>query len=223
MVTLAGVCLVLPGFTVSAAGLQYSTSQLAFAGVASLALYIAFVVTQTVRHRDFFVPEQVPDDDGDGHSDPPPAREAALSLGLLMAALVSVVGLAKLLSPTIEHTVTALGLPYAVVGVVIALVVLAPESIAAVNNAKRDQVQISLNLAYGSAMASIGLTIPVIAVAMIWLPGPLTLGLEPMQIVLLGLSVIVSILTLAEGRALALQGFVHLVLLATFLFLSAQP
>ena len=105
----------------------------------------------------------------------------------------------------------------------IALVVLAPESIAAVNNAKRDQVQISLNLAYGSAMASIGLTIPVIAVAMIWLPGPLTLGLEPMQIVLLGLSVIVSILTLAEGRALALQGFVHLVLLATFLFLSAQP
>ena len=223
VVTLAGVCLVLPGFTVSAAGLQYSTSQLAFAGVASLALYIAFVVTQTVRHRDFFVPEQVPDDDGDGHSDPPPAREAALSLGLLMAALVSVVGLAKLLSPTIEHTVTALGLPYAVVGVVIALVVLAPESIAAVNNAKRDQVQISLNLAYGSAMASIGLTIPVIAVAMIWLPGPLTLGLEPMQIVLLGLSVIVSILTLAEGRALALQGFVHLVLLATFLFLSAQP
>ena len=223
VVTLAGVTLVLPGFTVSAAGLQYSTSQLAFAGIASLALYAAFVVTQTVRHRDFFVPEHVPDADGDGHSDPPSAREAGLSIGLLMAALVSVVGLAKLLSPTIESTVTGLGLPYAVVGVVIALVVLAPETLAALNNAKRDQVQISLNLAYGSAMASIGLTIPVIALAMIWLPGPLTLGLEPMQIVLLTLSVIVSILTLAEGRAIALQGLVHLVLLATFLFLSAQP
>ena len=223
VVTLAGVTLVLPGFTVSAAGLQYSTSQLAFAGVASLALYIAFVVTQTVRHRDFFVPDQIPDDDGDGHSDPPSSREARLSIALLMAALVSVVGLAKLLSPTIESTVTGLGLPYAVVGVVIALVVLAPETLAALNNAKRDQVQISLNLAYGSAMASIGLTIPVIALAMIWLPGPLTLGLEPMQIVLLTLSVIVSILTLAEGRAIALQGLVHLVLLATFLFLSAQP
>lgn len=223
VVTLAGVTLVLPAFTVSAAGLQYSTSQLVFAGVASLALYVAFVVTQTVRHRDFFVPEQVPDEDGDGHSDPPSGREAGFSVALLMAALVSVVGLAKLLSPTIEHTVTGLGLPYAVVGVVIALVVLAPETIAALNNAKRDQVQISLNLAYGSAMASIGLTIPVIALAMIWLPGPLTLGLEPMQIVLLTLSVIVSILTLAEGRALALQGLVHLVLLATFLFLSAQP
>ena len=223
VVTLAGVTLVLPGFTVSAAGLQYSTSQLAFAGVASLVLYIAFVVTQTVRHRDFFVPDQIPDDDGDGHSDPPSSRESGLSTALLMAALVSVVGLAKLLSPTIESTVTGLGLPYAVVGVVIALVVLAPETLAALNNAKRDQVQISLNLAYGSAMASIGLTIPVIALAMIWLPGPLALGLEPMQIVLLTLSVIVSILTLAEGRAIALQGLVHLVLLATFLFLSAQP
>ena len=223
VVTLAGVTMVLPGFTVSAAGLQYSTSQLAFAGVAALVLYAAFVVTQTVRHRDFFVPEYVPDIDGDGHADPPSKREAAISLGLLMAALVSVVGLAKLLSPAIEATVTGLGLPYAVVGVVIALVVLAPETLAALTNARRDQVQISLNLAYGSAMASIGLTIPVIALAMIWLPGPLTLGLEPMQIVLLTLSVIVSILTLAEGRAIALQGLVHLVLLATFLFLSAQP
>ena len=105
----------------------------------------------------------------------------------------------------------------------IALVVLAPESISAVNNAKRDHVQTSLNLAYGSAMASIGLTIPTIAVAMIWLPGPLTLGLEPMQIVLLALSVVVSVLTLAQGRALALQGLVHLTILAAFLFFSAVP
>lgn len=232
VVTLAGVCLVLPGFTVSEAGLEYSTSQLAFAAVASLILYCGFVFTQTIRHRDFFVPVSsdrhgrvtgILDEDGDGHADPPSRREARLSLALLMAALVSVVGLAKLLSPTIEDGVTGLGLPYPVVGVVIALLVLAPESIAALNNARRNRVQNSLNLAYGSAMASIGLTIPTIAIAMIWLPGPLTLGLEPTQIVLLTLSVIVSVLTLAQGRALALQGMVHLVLLATFLFLSAQP
>ena len=232
VVTLAGVCLVLPGFTVSEEGLEYSTSQLAFAAVASLTLYCAFVFTQTMRHRDFFVPVSsdrhgrvtgILDLDGDGHADPPSVRKTWLSLALLLAALVSVVGLAKLLSPTIEDVVTGLGLPYAVVGVVIALLVLAPETIAAVKNANRDRVQISLNLAYGSAMASIGLTIPTIAIAMIWLPGPLTLGLEPMQIVLLTLSVIVSVLTLAQGRALALQGAVHLVLLATFLFLSAQP
>lgn len=232
VITLAGVCLVLPGFTVTVKGLQYSSSQLAFVAVTSLVLYCGFVFTQTVRHRDFFVPVSADrhgrvtgllDMDGDGHADPPSVREAMYSLGLLMVALVSVVGLAKLLSPTIEDVVTGLGLPYAVVGVVIALLVLAPETIAALNNAKRNRVQISLNLAYGSAMASIGLTIPTIALAMIWLPGPLTLGLEPTQIVLLSLSVVVSVLTLAQGRALALQGLVHLVLLATFLFFSAIP
>lgn len=229
VVTLAGVCLVLPGFTVTKAGLAYSTSQLVFAAVASFVLYLAFVLTQTVRHRDFFVPV-ASDRHGrvtglldDDHAEPPSARETWFSLLLLLVALVSVVGLAKLLSPTIQSGVAGLGLPYGVVGVVIALLVLAPETIAALNNARRDRVQISLNLAYGSAMASVGLTIPALAVAMIWLPGPLTLGLEPMQIVLLTLSVLVSILTLAQGRALALQGVVHLVVLATFLFFSATP
>ena len=163
------------------------------------------------------------DADGDGHADPPSPRETLLSAALLFTALVAVVGLAKVLSPAIEDSVGALELPYAMVGVVIALLVLAPESIAAVRNANRDRVQISLNLAYGSAIASIGLTIPAIAVAMIWLPGPLTLGLEPMQIVLLTLSVIVSILTLGQGRAVPLQGIVHLVILATFIFFSAKP
>lgn len=232
VVTLAGVCLVLPGFTISAEGPEYSGSQLAFAAVASLILYGGFVATQTGRHRDFFLPVAADRDgtvtglrdaDGDGHADPPSAQVARSSLALLVVSLIAVVGLAKLLSPAITDAVTAAGLPYGVVGVVIALVVLAPETISAVRNATRNQVQTSLNLAYGSAMASIGLTIPAIAIAMIWLPGPLTLGLEPTQIVLLTLSVVISVLTLAQGRALALQGLVHLVLLATFIFLSAIP
>ncbi len=232
VVALAGVTLVLPGFTVSAEGLEYSPSQLAFAAAASLVLYISFVVTQTVRHRDFFLPVSsdergrvtgVLDLDADGHADPPSSQEARLSLGLLVVALIAVVGLAKLLSPAIEDGVEQLGFPYAVVGVVIALLVLAPESISAVRNAARDRVQTSLNLAYGSAMASIGLSIPTIAVAMIWLDGPLVLGLESMQIVLLALSVAVAVLTVAQGRVYALQGIVHLVLLAAFLFLSVQP
>jgi Ca2+:H+ antiporter len=232
VITLAGVTMVLPSFTTSVAGPEYSPSQLAFAAVASLALYAAFVFTQTIRHRDFFLPVSsddlgrvtgLLDLDGDGHADPPEAREAWLSLGLLLAALVSVVGLAKLLSPTIEDVVHDLGLPYAVVGVVIALLVLAPESIAAIRNAARDHVQISLNLAYGSAMASIGLTIPTVAVVMIWLPGPLELGLQPTQMVLLALTVVVTAFTMVQGRAYALQGMVHLVLLSAFLFLSVQP
>lgn len=235
VVALAAICLVLPGFTVSEAGLEYTGSQLAFAAVASLVLYGAFVFTQTVQHRDFFLPVQsdpqgritgvldVEDEDEDGHADPPTDREAILSLGLLLASLVAVVGLAKILSPTIESTVSSLGLPYAVVGVVIALLVLAPESIAAALNAARDRVQVSLNLGFGSSMASIGLTIPTMAVASIWLDGPLVLGLEPMQIVLLAITVAVATLTVVPGRAKPIQGVVHLAILATFLFFSLVP
>jgi Ca2+:H+ antiporter len=232
VITLAGVCLVLPSVTTSGAGLEYAPSQLGFAAVASLTLYLAFVLTQTIRHRDFFLPVSsdergrvtgLLDLDEDGHADPPTTRETWRSLGLLVASLVAVVGLAKLLSPTIESTVQDLGLPYAVVGVVIALVVLAPESIAAVRNAARNRVQLSLNLAYGSAMASIGLTIPTVAIAMVWLPGPLELGLGPTQLVLFALTVVVSAFTVVQGRAYALQGFVHLVLLAAWLFFSVQP
>ncbi len=229
VVSLAGLTLVVPAFTTSADGPVFTGSQLAFAAVASLSLYAMFVVTQTVRHRDFFLPVDRDDDrgpvdeDGDGHADPPTVRETLLSLLLLAVALVSVVGLAKVESHAIEEAVAALGLPHAVVGVVIALLVLLPESIAAVRAALRDRVQISFNLAYGSAMASIGLTIPAIAVASIWLDGELALGLEPTQLVLLLLSVIVSVLTVVPGRAKPLAGGVHLVLLAAFLFLSAAP
>jgi Ca2+:H+ antiporter len=161
--------------------------------------------------------------DHDGHADPPTDRAALASLGLLVVALVAVVGLAKIESPAIESGVAALGFPPAVVGVVIALLVLAPETIAAVRAATRNRVQVSLNLALGSAMASIGLTIPAIAVASIWLDGPLELGLNQLQTVLLVLTAAVAILTVVPGRAKPLQGGVHLVLLAAFLFLTIAP
>ena len=176
--TLATVCLVLPTFTTSHPGPEFSTSQLAFAAVASLMLYVLFVLTQTRRHREFFLPidkhgELLEDDEG---HDPPPGQLVKLSVGLLLVSLVAVVGLAKILSPAIGSAVSAVGLPPSFVGVVIAILVLAPETLAAVNAARRNRVQISLNLALGSAMASIGLTIPALAVATIWLDGPLLLG-----------------------------------------------
>ena len=227
VITLAGLCLVLPRFTTSEPGAEFSGSQLAFAAVASLSLYCLFVFTQTVRHRDFFLPVDTGagpvDEDGDGHADPPTDREALTSLGLLVVALVAVVGLAKVVSPAIEDGVAALGFPHAFVGVVIALLVLLPESIAAIRAAARNHVQVSLNLALGSAMASIGLTIPTLAVVSIWLDGPLDLGLEPMQMVLLAITVPVAVLTVVPGRAKPLAGGVHLVLLAAFVFLSIQP
>ncbi|MGQ0573074.1 MAG: calcium:proton antiporter [Pseudonocardia sp.] len=222
--TLATLCLVLPTFTTSLPGPEFSAPQLAFAALASLVLYVAFVLTQTVRHRDFFLPvasgaAPAPDE----HAPPPSRRVALTSLGLLLVALVAVVGLAKVESPAIEGAVAAGGLPQSFVGVVIALLVLLPETLAAARAARRGRIQTSLNLAYGSAMASIGLTIPTIAVASIWLDGPLLLGLGPTQMVLLVLTVVVGVLTVVPGRATRLQGTVHLVLLAAFLFLAVSP
>ena len=221
----SALSLVLPTFTTSRPGPEFSPSQLAFAAIASLTLYGGFVMTQTVRHRDFFLPvsSSAASADEDLHATPPTARAATTSFGLLLVSLVAVVGLAKVESPAIEDGVEALGFPPSFVGVVIALLVLLPETLSAVNNARRDRVQVSLNLALGSAMASIGLTIPVIAVATIWLDGPLLLGLGNTQLVLLALTVLVGVLTVVPGRATRLQGLVHLVLLCAFLFLAVNP
>jgi Ca2+:H+ antiporter len=228
--TLATLSLVLPAFTTSQEGPEFSPAQLTFAALASLAIYIAYVLNQTVRHRDFFLPviqeEQAGETgevDEETHAEPPSDKTALISLGLLMVSLVAVVGLAKVESPTIEETVAAFGFPHSFVGVVIAMLVLLPETLAAVRAASRGRIQTSLNLAYGSAIASIGLTIPTIATLSIWLDGPLVLGLGPTQLVLLALTVVVSVLTVVPGRATRLQASVHLVLLAAFVFLAVNP
>ena len=218
--TLSVLCLVLPSFTIGAPGAEFTSEQLAFAAVASITLYGLFVVVQTVRHRDYFLPESAGPEE---HAEPPADRLAYASLGLLVLALVAVVGLAKLESPAIEDAVASIGAPQSAVGVVIALLVLLPETLAAVRNARRDRVQTSFNLALGSAMASIGLTIPAIAVASIWLEGPLVLGLGATQIVLLAITAVVGALTVLPGRATLQEGGVHLVLFAAFLFLAVNP
>ena len=218
---LAGLSLVLPSFTKTTAGPTYSASQLAFAGVTSLALYGVFVFVQTVRHRDYFLP--MDGDSEESHAEPPPNWVAWSSMGLLMVSLVGVVGLAKALAPALEAGVAAAGLPHAVAGVVIAMIVLLPETGAAVRAAKGNRMQSSLNLALGSGLASIGLTIPVVAVLSPLFPFALVLGLPSMQIVLLTLTMITATLTLGSGRATVMQGTVHLVLFAAFLFLTVVP
>nr|WSZ94326.1 ionic transporter y4hA [Streptomyces sp. NBC_00857] len=223
--TLATLTLVFPTFTTSEPGPRFSPAQLGFAAVASLALYGLFVAVQTVRHRDYFLPVTQKGEvrEEDSHAPLPGRRETTLSLAMLLVALIAVVGDAKAVSPTIESGVESAGLPQAVVGVVIALLVLLPETLAAVRAARRERVQTSLNLALGSAMASIGLTIPAIALAMIWLDGPLVLGLNATHMVLLALTVVVGALTVAPGRATLLQGGVHLVIFTAFVFLAISP
>ncbi|MEU7469843.1 ionic transporter y4hA [Streptomyces sp. NPDC044984] len=224
--TLATLSLVLPTFTTSKPGPEFSTVQLTFAALSSLTLYALFVATQTVRHRDYFLPIVKQSETAASeqeHAEAPSTRTALISLGLLGLALVGVVGLAKGVSPTIESGVDAAGLPHSVVGVIIALLVLLPETIAAVRASRRNQVQTSMNLALGSAMASIGLTIPAVALASLWLPGPLVLGLGNTHMVLLALTMVVGALTVVPGRATPLQGGVHLVLLAAYLELAINP
>ncbi|GAA1715139.1 calcium:proton antiporter [Kribbella sp. NPDC056951] len=223
MTALVTLSLVLPTFTTSASGPRFSGPQLAFAGVVSLVMYGVFVFVQTVRHRDYFLPVKSSDDTDDDHAAAPSGKVALISLGLLFVCLVAVVGLAKTVSPKLESAVESAGAPLAVVGVVIALLVLLPETVAATRAALRNRLQTSVNLALGSALASIGLTIPAIGIASIWLDGPLVLGLGGKEIVLFALTVAVSTITLATGKATLLQGAVHLMVFSAFLFLAVSP
>ena len=228
LASLSVLTLVMPNFTTTREGPLLSSSQLAFAGVSSLVLYGVFVFVQTVRHRDYFLPPVPALDpnraESDGVHAPLPTNGYALAAGgLLLLSLLAVVGLAKLLSPAVEAGVASAGAPEAVVGVVIAALVLLPEGVAALRAARLNRLQTSLNLALGSALASIGLTIPAVAVVSLAISQPIALGLGPKEIVLLALTLIVSVLTLGTGRSTVLQGVVHLVIFATFLFLSVVP
>ena len=215
--------LVLPNYTVSQAGPAYSPLQLGFVGVVSFILYATFVMVQTVRHRDYFLPQGEALADADAHAPLPSNRAVLLSGALLLVALVAVVILAKGIAPSVESAVAGAGLPHAIVGVLIAAVVLAPEGIAAIRAARANRLQTSLNLALGSAMATIGLTIPAVAAISLMFALPVTLGLSDKSIVLLVLTLLVSSLSLATGKTTVMQGVIHLLLFAVFLFLTVVP
>jgi Ca2+:H+ antiporter len=223
LVSLATLSLVLPTFTTSSSLGTYTLSQLIFVGGTSLALWALFVFVQTVRHRDYFLPRGDAADDEAVHAAPPSRARSWTSFGLLLVALAAVVGLAKQLSPSIETAVAAAGAPKAVVGIAIALLVLLPETWAAVRAARANRLQTSLNLAIGSALASIGLTVPAVVAASVWLDLPLVLGLEAKDMALLALTFVVGAITLASGRTNLMQGAVHLVIFAAFLFLALVP
>ena len=222
LIALSTFSLVLPVFTTTTPSGTYSNAQLAFAAITSLALWAVYVFIQTVRHRDYFLPA-ADASSPDAHAKPPTNREAWASFGLLLVSLVSVVGLAKILSPLIEDVVENAGAPKAVIGIVIAMLVLLPETWAAVRAAKANRLQTSMNLALGSALASIGLTIPVVAMAAIAFGMPLILGLGPKDLVMLAVTFLLSAVTLGTGRTHMMQGAVHLVVFAAFLFLALVP
>lgn len=222
LAAIAVLTLVLPNYTSSASGPVYSSSQLAFIAVVTLVLYGTFVLVQTVRHRDYFLPE-VSVGDETVHAAPPSLKATWISGVLLLACLGSVVLLAKTLAPTVEAGVTSLGAPKALVGIIIATIVLLPEGLAALRAARANRLQTSLNLALGSALASIGLTIPAVALLSLMTGWTLSLGLDVKSMVLLLLSIIVATLSLGTGRTTVMQGAVHLVIFAVYLFTTIVP
>ncbi len=223
LMPLAALTLILPVFTTSTVPYgTYSVAQLAFVAIASVALWAIFIFVQAVRHRDYFLP-MTGAGDLDIHAERPAARESWVSFALLLVSLVTVVGLAKQLSPSIEHAVEAADAPRTVVGIVIAALVLLPETLAAVRAARADRFQTSINLAIGSALACIGLTVPVVVFASLAFDLPLVLGLGQKDIALLSLTFLVCVVTLGGGRTNVMQGAVHLVLFAAFLFLAFVP
>ncbi|QZA80654.1 calcium:proton antiporter [Deefgea piscis] len=214
--------LILPNYTTTVAGPIYSSNQLAFVALVSLVLYGTFLFVQTVRHRDYFLPQQGVSDE-DIHAIPPTTKVAILSAVLLIIGLIAVVLLAKSISPVIEAGVASIGAPAALVGVIIAAIVLMPEGLAALRAAKSNRLQTSLNLALGSALASIGLSIPAVAIVSVLNGWPLMLGIDAKSTVLLVLTLIVSTLSLGNGRTTVLQGLVHLMIFAVYLFMTIFP
>ncbi|MEI6572572.1 MAG: ionic transporter y4hA [Alphaproteobacteria bacterium] len=221
--TLATISLVFPNFVIAVKGPFYSPSQLLFVGAVSLILYCVFVFVQTVRHRDYFTDAEIDDLAEFEHGERPSIRMTLLSGVLLLASLTLVILLSKLLSKPISVVIDSAGLPASFLGVVIAIIVLLPESLAALDAARANRLQSSLNLAIGSAIASIGLTIPTVALLSIWKDIPLPLGLQPHETVLLVLTLFISTLTLGTGRTTVLHGAVHLVIFGVFLFTAAVP
>ncbi|MGL5734434.1 MAG: calcium:proton antiporter, partial [Beijerinckiaceae bacterium] len=217
---MAVLTLILPSHTQAEPGPVYSASQLVFVSVITLALYAAFLYIQTVRHRDYFI--VIGDKDETAH---PQVSDRELWLGLfwLVVALAGVILLSKKFSLVIEAGVVSAGMPRAVIGIIVALVILLPEGVAAVLAARRDQLQKSVNLALGSSLATIGMTMPAVGAMSLIFNKPLILGISAADQILLAVTLLVSLITFGGGRTNILAGVAHLVLFATFVFLAMVP
>jgi Ca2+:H+ antiporter len=225
LATLAVLTLVVPNYTTTTPGPFYSSQQLVFVSIVSLVVYATFVAAQTAYYRENFLHAASDAVEAGDHAHAAAVgRSTAIAAGiLLIIALVGVVLIAKNLSPTIEAQVLAAGAPRELVGIIIAALVLAPEGFAAVRAARADRVQTSLNLALGSSLATIGLTIPAVSMVALMLGLELKLGLSMLSTVLLALTLLVASLTLSRGRTTMVQGVVHLVIFATYLFTTVVP
>lgn len=224
LVTLAVLTMVLPNYTVSTSGPTFTSSQLIFISIASLIIYFSLIWAQTRSHKSYFTSlSQNEFLQLEKKNYVPSRRQAILSFIRLALSLVAVIGLAKILSPTIEEGLRVFHAPPSFIGIVIALLVLAPETLSALSAAKANQLQTTLNLALGSGAASIALTVPAVSVYSLWTHQPILLGLDPKNTVFLVLTFIAGGFTFGAGRATTLHGIVHIVILMSYVVLSLIP
>lgn len=219
LVAIVVFTLILPNVTTSISGPSYSNPQLVFVTIACLVIYISFIMAQTVRQRHYFLTAS---DNGHTNTDVS-KKEAWISLFLLLACLGAVVYLSKKMSPLIELSISEAGLPKALVGVVISFIILLPEGIAAVRAASKNRFQSSINLSLGSAIASIGLSIPTVAILCVWLDIPLVLGIDKKSMVLLALSLFTVMLSLNKGKTNLTYGTVLVMILFAYIYTIIYP
>ncbi|MCK1639979.1 ionic transporter y4hA [Bradyrhizobium sp. 157] len=217
---LSTITLIMPNYTLTAPGPIYSAAQLGFVDLVTLMLYGVFLYTQTIRHSDYFIKE------GGGAATKTSSlsnRMLALSVALLLISLLAVVLLAKKFSVVVDVVTAMIGAPPAFAGVLVAILILLPEGVTAIAAARNNDLQKSINLALGSSLATIGLTIPAVGLATYVLDKELVLGLNGQGMVLLLLTFFLSILTFGTGRTNILFGLVHMVVFAVFVFMVFVP
>jgi Ca2+:H+ antiporter len=220
LIVLATITLILPNYTLTTPGPLYSAAQLGFVSVVTIILYGVFLYTQTIRHRDYFIVESGGAEDDAGYAS---NRTLMFSTALLLVSLLAVVLLAKKFSLVVDAGAAAIGAPPAFAGILVALLILLPESVAAISAARKNDLQKSINLALGSSLATIGLTIPAVAVVAYELDKTLILGLEQREVILLVMTFLLSMLTFGTGRTNILFGLVHMLVFAVFVFMVFVP
>ena len=216
LIPLAVLCLILPNFTQSTEAGTFSGGQTLFTVVASIALYGAFLVAQTLRYRGHFVAPAAGDDDHDDHGDLV-VRSVGFHAALLLANMLPIVLLSKSMAKVIDYQVASFQAPVALGGVIIAVLVLAPEGLAAVKSALVDRLQRSVNICLGSALATIGMTVPAILVIGILTGNKIVLGLGPVDSILFMTTALVSVVTFTSSRTNIIHGVVHLILFLAYL------
>lgn len=222
LIPVAILSLIMPNFT-SHAGPALSPFQaIVFASLIAL-LYMVFLGVQTVRHPYFFEQPARGKKARALEREMPSRQRVIYHSVLLVVTLLPIIYLSKPMSLVTGYGIQSIGAPQALVGVLIAIIVLAPEALSAFIAAKRNQLQRSINIAFGSALATVGLTIPFILILNTILGSEVILGLDREEMLLLALTFGVMPFTFGSNRTNVLVGAVHLVLFVTFVALLFDP